>query len=589
MADEHNGYADEHNGYADEHNGYADEHNGYLVRFVHGTPFEIFILVLVAFSVGMLMWERIVDLPVSTARVLVRVDMVVLGIFAFEFVVKLYCRKKEYFLDDYGWIDFLSIVPIFTPALKALRSVKMLRGVRILRILRFLRMLRLLRFLKVAKQSESALKQKIFVPISTATMILVLAVGYFLVNWQRGVLYEGDEAMFQAAFAEAEAYSPQELLDRHPAVQVIWQGEETVAARYALPVLEERFLTEHLAKVDGEDVGAEDIGVGMLFLVKDTYRKIQQIELFVMLISIFTIALMIVVLNRIVGRIVLEPIAMLSDAMDRVVREVRIPNTDETRKEIRFDVRLNYWSDDEIGVLAEKYDFLLDTLEEKNRQSKEIFGRIVNSMMNLFGEFHHITRGHQVRTARIASALAYRTGASEEDREKLFYGMMLHDLGKVGVDKNVLTKAGTFTDEDRQEMNRHSEIGYEIAKDFPLISTQELTVIREHHEKLDGTGYPYGLRGDRLSPLSRISVVSDIFDALCCPRDYKEAKPMSVVREIMDDMSGTHIDPKVYTELVTLVDEGIIEVKVSGETPEEEWIRVDESRLGAKVSFGEDA
>ena len=568
----------------------AIERNGRLERFVYSTPFETFILVLVAFSVGMLVCEKLVDLSVPIVRFLGRVDTVVLSIFAFEFATKLYLRRRAYFLGDYGWVDFLSVVPLFTPAIKALRGVKMLRGMRALRALRFLRMLRLLRFLKFAKQSESELKQKVFVPVSTAMMILVLTLGYFLVNWQRGVLWIGDQRTFRAAFSDLKTYSPQDVLSRHPGIQVIWHGEEVVAARHSLDEIEGLFLNEHLATVWTEDVDVPDLAMdyGMLFSVKDTYRKIQQIELFVMLISIFTIVTMILVLNRIIGRIVLDPLERLSDTMDHVVYEVKIPNTKETRKEINFDVKLDYHSDDEIGALAEKYDFLLQTLKEKNHQSKIIFRRIANSMMNLFGEFHHITRGHQVRTARIASALAYRMRLSEEDREKLFFGMMLHDLGKVGVDKNVLTKPGRFTEEERREMNRHPEIGYEIAKDFPLISMKELTVIREHHEKLDGTGYPYRVKGNRLSMLSRISIVSDIFDALSCPRDYKTAKPMSVVKKIMDDMIGSHLDPRVYAELIKLVDEGIITVNPSEEIPEEEWIVVDEERLGAKITFGEE-
>ena len=559
-----------------------------LEKFIYNSYFEYFVLLLVILSVGMLVSEKLFDFSPQTLKILGIIDGIVLVIFAFEFIVKVYFRRFKYFFGDYGWIDLLSILPVFSSAIKSLRGVKLLRGIRAIRALRFLRMLRILRFLKITKQSDSVLKQKVFVPISTASMIIVLIIGYFLVNWQEKVYSGIDEQKFQLAFNDLKTLSPEALLDKYKDIQMIIKDEAILASRINSDEDIKIFDDDKYYIVRGSEVGFSDSlpNYKIVFSIQDTARILNKTELFIILFSVVTIISLIIILNFIVNRIVLNPIARLSDTMDKVVYDVKIPNSNETRREINFNIKVEeHETNDEIAKLAEKYNFLLKTLEEKIIQSKTIFREFVNSMMNLFSEFHNITQGHQIRAAKIAFAIGYKMGLEEDDLKSLFFGMMLHDLGKIGVNKNVLTKTGKFNDEERSEMNRHPEIGFEIAKDFPLISMKELTIIREHHEKFDGTGYPHKISGENLSILSRISVVADIFDALSCPRDYKTAKSVEVVKAIMNDMSGSHIDPSVYKVLVELLNEGVLIVNPTSSVPQEEWITINEDKLGSKINF----
>lgn len=546
-----------------------------LEKFVYCLPFEIFILSLVILSISLLIYEKIFDLNPAVYDIFEIIDLVVMIIFAFEFITKLVFRRGKYFLGDYGWIDLLSIIPIFSPALKVLRGVKLLRG---MRLVKALRLLRILRILKVAKKTESVLKQKVFVPTSSVIMIISLVLGFFLVSWQEDTLKRFDEQEFNRVFQELKDLPEETVLQKNEHILAIKKENRIIAYRYTPEEIAKNYIEEQYTTINKD-------GYEITFSVMETYRMTERIELVILLITILTIIILIIILNMIIDRIVLGPLAKLSQTMDRVVYDVKIPNTDEIRKEIDFNIEVKYQSNDEIGSLADKYNFLIKTLKQKNQQSKSIFRRLVNSMMNIFAEFHNITRGHQVRAARVASAIGYGLGLAEEDRESLYFGMMLHDLGKVGVDKNVLTKPGKFSEHEKAEMERHPEIGFEIAKDFPLISLKELTVIKEHHEKYDGSGYPARIEGKKLSILSRIGTVADIFDALSCPRDYKSAKPLDQVMAIMDTMSGEYLDPQVYNTLKDLIKKGIIIVNISDKNPEEEWITVNEKKLGAKVSF----
>ncbi|MCB1160518.1 MAG: ion transporter, partial [Leptospiraceae bacterium] len=458
-----------------------------LEKFLYGKVFERFILFLVTLSVSILFIEKAFELEVSTILIFEKLDILILTIFSIEFFFKLYINRSQYFWEDYGWIDLLSILPILAPAIKALRGIKLLRGIRVLRAIRLLKMLRLLRFLKLSKSTDSVLKQKVFVPISTSAMIIVLTIGFVLTNWIEDEYKERDNKVFKEIFIHLETSPSAEIMKQYPEVLFIRKNGKLIESRFPEIELDKKYLMEQIRELTAGELGLKSgTDIEITFSCNATYRAVKKVELFVMLISILVIVVLILVMNTIISNIILDPLNELSRTMDTIVKKVEVPNTKETRVEISYNERIESFSDDEIGVLSNKYNVLLETLKQKEVQSKTVFRNMVYMIMKLFGEFHNITKGHQMRTAVLASALGYKMGLSEMDRESLYYGMLLHDLVKTGIDKNVLTKPAILTPEERQEMNRHPMLGYEIAKDFPLINTAELMVIRDHHEKYDG-------------------------------------------------------------------------------------------------------
>ena len=146
------------------------------------------------------------------------------------------------------------------------------------------------------------------------------------------------------------------------------------------------------------------------------------------------------------------------------------------------------------------------------------------------------SRGHLDRVARYCVQIAKKMGLDDEEIQTLRDAARLHDLGKIGIPDEVLGKKGALTDQEWDLMKKHTEIGESIIK--PIHSLGHLCdIIRHHHEKLDGSGYPDGLKGDAVAPLVRITTVADIYDALTTDRPYRDRFNKEKAFEILRDMS----------------------------------------------------
>jgi putative two-component system response regulator len=152
------------------------------------------------------------------------------------------------------------------------------------------------------------------------------------------------------------------------------------------------------------------------------------------------------------------------------------------------------------------------------------------------------TSGHAARVVGYSDALAKRCGVSAEDRESLRLASLLHDIGKIGVPDQILRKPGGLTADEREVIQRHPALGYEV-----LSSLRNHDNVRnwvyQHHEKWDGDGYPNGLRGEEVALPGRILVLAEVYDALAEERSYKPAWPLSKIAAYFRDQAGRHFDP----------------------------------------------
>lgn len=161
-------------------------------------------------------------------------------------------------------------------------------------------------------------------------------------------------------------------------------------------------------------------------------------------------------------------------------------------------------------------------LAESERKLKNSLLNFVRSIASIASLRDPYTAGHQCRVAELAVAMAKEMGLSEFQIEGIHLGSMIHDIGKIQIPAEILCKPGRLSDLEYQIVKQHVIAGYEIMKDseFPWPIAQ---MILQHHERLDGSGYPYGLTGDKIILEARILSVADVVEAISSHRPYRPA------------------------------------------------------------------
>lgn len=182
---------------------------------------------------------------------------------------------------------------------------------------------------------------------------------------------------------------------------------------------------------------------------------------------------------------------------------------------------------------------------------------VLFSLARAVEQRHSQTAGHCERLAFISLALGMAMGLERHELMALYRGGFLHDVGKVGIPDSILFKPGKLTQEEWRMMCSHTVRGEEICR--PLASLAPvLPLIRHHHERLDGSGYPDGLRGDEIPLGARVLQIADIYDALISPRPYKDAYgPEHALRVIQQETDCGWRDPEIVEVFLRLHD-GVI-------------------------------
>ncbi|MCQ2080325.1 MAG: HD domain-containing protein [Lachnospiraceae bacterium] len=206
-------------------------------------------------------------------------------------------------------------------------------------------------------------------------------------------------------------------------------------------------------------------------------------------------------------------------------------------------------------ILTERYNEELSReVEEKTRKIKDIQAKVIVGMAQMVESRDLSTGGHIKRTSDVVKIFADKLKNSEagfEDSflENVINSAPMHDLGKLGIDDAILRKKSGLTDEDFEAMKKHPEIGFNmVRKVLADVEEPEFIKVAEnvahyHHEKMDGTGYPVGLKGEEIPVEARIMALADVYDALVSKRCYKAALSSDEAFDIIKKGIGTHFDP----------------------------------------------
>jgi putative nucleotidyltransferase with HDIG domain len=154
------------------------------------------------------------------------------------------------------------------------------------------------------------------------------------------------------------------------------------------------------------------------------------------------------------------------------------------------------------------------------------------------------TRGHSDRVSEYSVLIGEKLGLNEEDLRRLRIGGLFHDVGKIGVPDNILQKNGKLSDDEYSEIKNHPTIGAHILSSASIFQ-DIIPIVKHHHERFDGRGYPGQLKGEEIPYLARIAAVADSFDAMTSRRVYRDSLPINVVIEEIEKNKGTQFDPSV--------------------------------------------
>jgi HD-GYP domain-containing protein (c-di-GMP phosphodiesterase class II) len=229
-----------------------------------------------------------------------------------------------------------------------------------------------------------------------------------------------------------------------------------------------------------------------------------------------------------------------------------------------FSQRIRVRSRTELGELGESFNQMTDQLErhieelrraaEENRQ---LFIGTVKALAAAIDGKDPYTRGHSERVARFSLAIAERLGLSDDEMEKLRISALLHDVGKIGIDDNILKKPAALTSDEYEIMKQHPQKGFKIMSQIPAMK-DFLPGMYMHHEMMNGQGYPQGLKGDEIPMQARIVSVADTFDAMTTDRPYQKGMGLEAAVELIKTYVGTRYDERVVAALVEACETGQI-------------------------------
>ncbi|HQQ88629.1 MAG TPA: HD domain-containing protein [Oscillospiraceae bacterium] len=209
-------------------------------------------------------------------------------------------------------------------------------------------------------------------------------------------------------------------------------------------------------------------------------------------------------------------------------------------------------------VLADTAAIAMDNIHSqsiiaiKAQQLEEAMGGTMFAVAKMVEQRDLYTSGHQKRVATIGLAIAEELGWPKERCEGVFRAGIVHDIGKIGIPSELLSKPAKLTPYEFALIKTHSEAGYEILKDVPLL-LPTAQIILQHHERINGSGYPYGLKADEILPEAQILGVADVFESMISHRPYRPALGVDAAIEELVTNRGILYAPDVVDAIVDLV------------------------------------
>ncbi|MDD5424653.1 MAG: HD domain-containing protein [Candidatus Omnitrophica bacterium] len=269
--------------------------------------------------------------------------------------------------------------------------------------------------------------------------------------------------------------------------------------------------------------------------VRDMERELNRRAVFVLALGIFVA----VILGLLIGKGTTDPIKKLEEATQRI---------SSGDFKYRVDIRGN----DEISRLGKAFNRMAESISESRKALQDYFYRIVQTLARSIEAKDTYTKGHSDRVAEYARKIALEMGIAEEEADMLKSVAELHDIGKLGIEESILNKDGKPTPEEWEIIKEHPKTGEEILTPV-FLDKKKLAIVRSHHERYDGKGYPDGLKGDEIDILAQIVSVADSYDAMTSKRAYRDSMGKAAAIEELVKHSGTQFNPEVVEAFIRVL------------------------------------
>lgn len=246
----------------------------------------------------------------------------------------------------------------------------------------------------------------------------------------------------------------------------------------------------------------------------------------------------------------LETLSIANKPKDLIEEEVMTASI-RSVKQVFDQAMLQEHKGVKTSIPDEQIDFVVSVVEslmETLYQSEDLLYTVTNLM-----DSDNYTYHHSVNVAILSILTAKSMHYSESDIKTIALGALLHDIGKANVTGGLVQKPGELSASEKDEMKKHPEYGYQLIKNIPTLSYAVKQIVRLHHEKLDGSGYPLGLTGMEIPNYVRLITVCDMYDAMTADRIYRKKMPIHTALEILMKDCVFKIDADVYRQMTSTI------------------------------------
>jgi|GEM_PF-4204014 putative nucleotidyltransferase with HDIG domain len=280
--------------------------------------------------------------------------------------------------------------------------------------------------------------------------------------------------------------------------------------------------------------------IGVDVLASDIQRMQREVDR-----RVFFVFLISLIFSILVGQYISY---MIARPVQRLVKGINHITSGNLEYQITVD------SYDEIGILANAFNTMARSLCLARRKLNEYFYNVMISFVTTLEEKDEYTKGHSERVSKYSEQIARRMGFIA-DKVDLFKNVaMLHDVGKIGIASDILNKTTPLTEGEWIEIKKHPAAGAKILKSL-VVDEGILSVVRSHHERVDGNGYPDRLKGDNINIFTSIVTVADAYDAMTSDRAYRKSFSQEEAIVQLKQGSGVQFDQQVVDTFVNILEE----------------------------------